>query len=188
MRRIPIALLLVVAAVTASCAGRTPDLNAVTTSSGDVTDGTATSTLAPDEPTTSALSLVIPPELADFEYRPLTIVDGQITYVLTVAVADSADRRIKGLMNISDLGDLDGMIFIWPQSTTETFWMKDTLLPLDIAFFDGDGNWVDNFSMEPCAEATCEDYSATGPYAYAIEVPATGFSELTPAAKLILEP
>ena len=129
------------------------------------------------------------PELLEgFGTQALTIEDGEITYVLTVAVADSVAERRQGLMNVADLGDLDGMLFVWDEPTTGTFWMKDTPLPLDIAFFDGDGAWVDNFAMTPCTTEDCPNYSAQGPYRYAIEVPETGFAALTADATLNLNP
>ena len=53
-------------------------------------------------------------------------------------------------MDVSDLRDLDGMLFEFEQDTTVGFWMKGTLLTLDIAFFDTGGGLVDHFTMEPC--------------------------------------
>ena len=87
-------------------------------------------------------------------------------------------------MGVVDLGDLDGMLFIWPAPTTSTFWMKDTLIPLDIAFFTSEGTWVNNFTMQPCIDTDCPNYSAEGTYTYAVEVPDAGFAALTPSAML----
>jgi uncharacterized membrane protein (UPF0127 family) len=131
---------------------------------------------------------IVPELLQGLGTQALTIEDGEITYVLTVAVADTTTERRDGLMNVVDLGDLDGMLFVWDETTTATFWMEDTPLPLDIAFFAGDGAWVDNFTMPLCTTEDCPNYSAQGPYRYAIEVLETGFAALTPAARLNLNP
>lgn len=168
----------------AACSGQVPKLTATPDTTAAVQPSLTTTTVV-----TTTEALVIPPELAGFDVRPLSIQDGELTYLLTVAVADSAAERAQGLMGLADLGDLDGMLFVWPDLTSSTFWMKDTLLPLDIAFFAPDGSWVDNFTMAPCAAGDeCENYSAASPYIYAIEVPDAGFATLTPAAQLVLDP
>jgi uncharacterized membrane protein (UPF0127 family) len=90
-----------------------------------------------------------------------------------VAVASTPETRSRGLRGVTDLGDLDGMIFVWGGETvTSSFTMADTLIPLDISFFDTEGLFVDGFTMTPCKTSTCPSYAAAGPYAYAIEVPA----------------
>ena len=90
-------------------------------------------------------------------------------------------------MGVTDLADLDGMLFVWPELTTSSFWMKDTLIPLDIAFFGADRRWVNNLTMPTCLDSECPDYFAGGEYLYAVEVPATGFAALTAAAVLNLD-
>jgi uncharacterized membrane protein (UPF0127 family) len=91
---------------------------------------------------------------------------------LLVAVADTPPLRQVGLMNVADLGDLDGMLFVFEADSSGGFWMKDTLIPLDIAFFEADGSFVDGFLMEPCTTTDCPTYRPSGPYRYALEVPA----------------
>jgi hypothetical protein len=92
-----------------------------------------------------------------------------------VAVADDAAERARGLMEVEDLGPLRGMLFVFPEDTTAGFWMKDTPLPLDIAFFAADGSLVAWLSMAPCPGDPCATYRAPRPYRYALEVPAGGF-------------
>lgn len=179
--------LVVITLIASACAGQVPELERTTTTTvapaPTSTEGPITTTTQPviTEPP------VVPAELADFGVMPLSIQDGELTYLLTVAVADSAAERAQGLMGLVDLGDLDGMLFIWPDLTDGTFWMKDTLIPLDIAFFGPSGSWVNNFTMQPCLDDECESYSAGGPYLYAIEVPDAGFAALTSAAQLNLD-
>lgn len=91
---------------------------------------------------------------------------------LVVAVADTAALRRQGLMHVEDLLDLDGMLFVFDDDNTGGFWMKHTLLSLDIAFFDADGAVVDRFVMDPCTADPCPTYSAAGPYRYALEMAA----------------
>jgi uncharacterized membrane protein (UPF0127 family) len=189
MRRttsIALGMLLLVAA----CSAQVPDLGAAGTA--DITETPSTTTGADGVTTSAAAStttipLVIPSQLEGFATRSISIIDDDITYVLTVAVADTDAKRQQGLMNVADLGDLDGMLFLWQEPTTTSFWMKDTLLPLDIAFFDEAHALVDNFTMPPCQEATCPSYPAAGAYLNAVEVPESGFAALTAAARLILE-
>jgi len=100
------------------------------------------------------------------------IVGGQ---AWNVAVADDAGERSQGLMGVEDLGDLDGMLFVYATDTDTSFWMKNTLIPLDVAFFDAAGGLVDLVHMEPCAGDPCSIYRAAGLYRYALEVPAGGF-------------
>ena len=54
-------------------------------------------------------------------------------------LADTAELRRRGLMFVAGLGDADGMVFAYPEPRTGTFWMKNTILPLSIAYFDADG-------------------------------------------------
>ena len=104
-----------------------------------------------------------------------------------VAVASTAETRSRGLRGVTDLGDLDGMIFVWGGETvTSTFTMAGTLIDLDISFFDADGRFVDGFTMTPCATSSCPSYAAAGPFAYAIEVPAGSRPAPGPGSVLLL--
>ena len=95
-----------------------------------------------------------------------------------VALADDDDERARGLMGVVDLGGLRGMLFAFPADSNAAFWMKDTLLALDIAFFAADGALVDRFEMSPCPADPCPVYPPAGPYRYALEVPTGGFAEV----------
>jgi uncharacterized membrane protein (UPF0127 family) len=56
--------------------------------------------------------------------------------------------------------------------------MKDTLIPLSIAFFGADGGFVSDADMVPCPPGTaCPTYGAAGEYTTAVEVPAGGLPE-----------
>jgi hypothetical protein len=105
---------------------------------------------------------------------------------LRVAVADTPAARAQGLMGITDLGGLDGMLFVFDSDTESGFWMKDTPMPLDIAFFDADGRLVDRFSMQPCTADSCRHYHPGGSYRYAVEAPLGELSFVGGQARLTL--
>ena len=94
-------------------------------------------------------------------------------------LAQTDEQRSRGLMNRMDLGGYDGMLFVFAEDTRGTFWMKDTPLPLSIAWFDSSGRFVSATDMEPCiGKPDCPLYSATGAYRYALEVPKGGLEPL----------
>jgi uncharacterized membrane protein (UPF0127 family) len=95
---------------------------------------------------------------------------------LTVEVADDDDERARGLMGRTSLADDAGMVFVWTEPTTGTFWMKDTLIPLSIAFWDEDGTIVAIHEMAPCKGDPCPTYEAPVPYVAAAEAPAGWFA------------
>ena len=136
-----------------------------TPTTGPVGETTAPTTSSPTTVIPSVDDIAVPPTL---EGLPLAVirVSGE---ALVVAVADNGGARRQGLMNVEDLVDLDGMLFTWPDDTDGGFWMKDTLLPLDIAVFTADGSLVDTFPMEPCTESPCPTYFPAGAYRYALE-------------------
>ena len=68
-----------------------------------------------------------------------------------------------------------GMIFLYFEPTEGGFWMKNTLIPLSIAFFDRDGEIVDILDMEPCRADPCRSYFPDSPYFGALEVNAGAF-------------
>lgn len=87
-------------------------------------------------------------------------------------LAATEQQQERGLMGRTDIGGYDGMIFQFAADTTVAFYMKDTPLPLSIAWFDRDGGFVSTTDMPPCIDRpTCPTYSATRPYRYALEVP-----------------
>jgi uncharacterized membrane protein (UPF0127 family) len=85
---------------------------------------------------------------------------------LLVEVANTVSERETGLMNRACLGTGSGMLFVFPSDTNAAFWMKDTLIPLSIAFVRADGTIVHMEDMRPQTET---NHYSTGPYRYAIE-------------------
>lgn len=99
-----------------------------------------------------------------------------------VWLADDAVERSRGLMEVTDpgLGGADGMAFVWPTDTTGSFFMRNTRIPLSIVFVDADGRVVSGTDMDPCPDEVenCPLYPATGPYRWALEVPAGALADL----------
>ncbi|NNL27863.1 MAG: DUF192 domain-containing protein [Acidimicrobiia bacterium] len=104
-----------------------------------------------------------------------------------VAVAADPEPRAQGLMGVADLGDLDGMLFEFSEESELSFWMKDTLIDLDIAFFDEEASLVSVQTMTPCTSDPCPIYRSGGPARYAVEVPAGLFGTLPSDASLTVE-
>jgi uncharacterized membrane protein (UPF0127 family) len=93
---------------------------------------------------------------------------------LAVEIADTQDARSRGLMWRSSLPPDTGMVFLWDAPSTTTFWMKDTRIPLSIAFWGQDGSIVTIRDMTPCTTEPCPTYAADAPFVGAAEA-ATGW-------------
>jgi len=91
-------------------------------------------------------------------------------------IADSQEERQLGLMNRESLGENNGMLFIFETEQALSFWMKNTLIPLDIIFINEEKEIVDIQTMIPCESDTCPLYNSKEPALYALEVN-SGFSE-----------
>jgi uncharacterized membrane protein (UPF0127 family) len=87
-----------------------------------------------------------------------------------VEVADTQAERARGLMGRRELQDDAGMVFVFPTDSTSAFWMKDTLIPLSIAFYDERGTIVRILDMEPCTRDPCVLYDPEASYRGALEV------------------
>ena len=161
---------LVLLAACADSGGESSTPTTTSTTLGPISAAPAPPTTATAPPTTTAAPTEprVPDQLAGLEPTVVTLDDQS----LLVAVADTSALRRSGLMFVEDLGDLDGMLFVFDADTNGGFWMKNTLLPLDIAFFDVDGGFVDGFVMEPCTADPCPTYVPSGSYRYALETAA----------------
>lgn len=103
----------------------------------------------------------------------ITDASGKTCEVCLLAAIDEPQRE-RGLMEVTDtdLGGYDGMIFLYPELSSRSFWMRNTPMPLSIAYFDADGELVSTADMAPCADRDdCPRYRAAAPFAYALEVP-----------------
>ncbi len=92
---------------------------------------------------------------------------------IQVEVAKTPEERAKGLMYRKHLGKDDGMLFIFETEDFHGFWMKDTFLPLSIAFIDKAGSIVRITDMKPL---TLESHPPPKPILYALEMNKGWFS------------
>ncbi|HEY7197975.1 MAG TPA: DUF192 domain-containing protein [Gaiellaceae bacterium] len=100
----------------------------------------------------------------------VSLVSGDRTTTVAVEVADDAGERSRGLSNRDSLEADAGMLFLFPGASTATFWMKDTRIPLSIAFFDRGGRILAVRDMTPCPAEPCRTYRSPSPYVGALEV------------------
>src|ERR687890_2297882 len=96
---------------------------------------------------------------------------------MTVRLEVAADpaARARGLMGRTEVPEGTGMVFLYPRDVAEAYWMKNTLVPLSIAFVAADGRVVSVAEMTPCTADPCPSYPPAGPYRYAVELPAGAF-------------
>lgn len=98
--------------------------------------------------------------------------------VVRVEIADEPAEREKGLMHRERLGEDRGMLFLFPAPQRSGFWMKNTLIPLSIAYMiresgtpaSGTYRVVDILDMEPCRADPCPVYTPSADYDAALEV------------------
>lgn len=99
------------------------------------------------------------------EVRTEKIRIGDVT--VTAEIADSDDLRARGLMNRDSLPENHGMLFVYGTAQVRSFWMRNTRIPLDIAFIDAGGVIINIERMEPQSD---QNYYSQGPMMYALEM------------------
>lgn len=105
-----------------------------------------------------------------FPKGKIVITDGEKSLKLDVEIANTPALRSIGLMYRKSIPDDFGMLFVFEEDTCSGFWMKNTYVPLEIAFIDKNGVIFSIQEMEPCKEEPCKIYYAPGPFRYALEV------------------
>jgi uncharacterized membrane protein (UPF0127 family) len=88
-----------------------------------------------------------------FPHADAVIATGNRSVELRVEVASTDAQRAQGLMNRRRLAPKAGMVFLFAQPTRTQFWMKETLIPLSIAFYDRSGRILRILDMAPCRAA-----------------------------------
>jgi uncharacterized protein len=94
-----------------------------------------------------------------------------------VEIAETPEAKARGLMGRTSLAESAGMVFLEDEPAVSGFWMKDTLIPLSIAFWDEDGRIFRILDMEPCLEDSCPTYDPRGAWVGAVEVNQGFFEE-----------
>ena len=88
-------------------------------------------------------------------------------YAISAEIADRFDTRQHGLMGRTQMAAHEGMLFVFDQPARQCMWMKNTLLPLSVAFLDLDGRIVNIEDMEP---QTLDSHCSRVPVRYALEM------------------
>jgi len=89
-------------------------------------------------------------------------------YSFQLELAHTPKTRAKGLMHRQHLAENGGMLFIWPETATRLFWMKNTPVSLDILFFDQTGRLV---YLHPSAMPySLQTISSLQPVKYVVEI------------------
>lgn len=108
------------------------------------------------------------------------IVESELVYLedlgVNVEVADDDYERMKGLMFREELCSECGMLFVFEDANLRNFWMKNTLIPLDMIFLDSEGTIVNIETAVPCESDPCPKYSSEFAAQYVVEVNA-GYCE-----------
>ena len=104
------------------------------------------------------------PLLADVTFKTSRVVVAG--HPLKVELAVEEPQRLQGLMYRKSMAKEDGMLFIFDEPGYHSIWMKNTLIPLSVAFVDKDGVILNIVDMEP---QTLDSHMAAGPAVYAIE-------------------
>ena len=119
----------------------------------------------------------------------LGLIDGDIASLrignrrINVEIASTPQGRERGLMQRDYLCEDCGMLFIFDKASKYSFWMKDTLLPLIIAFIAADGSVINIEEMQP---NTTNTHAAQGEALYALEMNRGWFAKnsIAPASKM----
>jgi uncharacterized protein len=89
----------------------------------------------------------------------------------TIEIADDDASRAHGLMDRTHMDADHGMLFTFDNDMMRSFWMKNTKIPLDMLFFDGDMKLVSvQHDVPPCLSDPCRPYSSGAPARYVLEL------------------
>ena len=92
-------------------------------------------------------------------------------HAFTVEIATTPAEQEHGLMDRTSMPAEHGMLFVFPDSQPRTFWMKNTLIPLYILFFDADRHLVTiQADAQPCKADPCQLYPSNESARYVLEL------------------
>ena len=104
-------------------------------------------------------------------------------HLIRAEVADSMGTRMQGLMHRKSMPQGAGMVFVFDETAAHCMWMKNTLIPLSVAFIDEAGAIVNIADMQPHSE---QSHCAARPARYALEMNKGWFAQrgIKPGARL----
>ncbi len=116
--------------------------------------------------------VLVPPQNTTYEANATFVLpSGNLTF--NCELADTTEERQEGLMNRESLDNDTGMLFVFESPITVSFWMKDTLIPLDIIFINATGYVVNIEEADPepgINDALLTRYPSNGPVLYVLEI------------------
>ena len=115
----------------------------------------------------AALLLALPALAQDGPQKLPAIKLNAGMHIIQAEVAQSPGQRSIGLMNRPSMGANEGMLFVFEEPAQQCFWMKNTLLPLSIAFLAEDGTVVNIEDMKP---ETLDSHCSRKEVRYALEM------------------
>ena len=118
----------------------------------------------------AVLLVAAEPALAQMPVMPLSAG----VYLIRAEVAFTFENRSQGLMFRESLGPNEGMLFVFPQVEKHCMWMKNTLIPLSVAFLDDKGGIVSISEMQPQTETS---HCASAPAQFALEMTRGWFAQ-----------
>ena len=104
-------------------------------------------------------------------------------HAIRAEVADNMEARMQGLMYRKTMPQGSGMVFVFDENAAHCMWMKNTLIPLSVAFIDQAGEIINIADMQPHSE---QSHCAARPARYALEMNKGWFTQrgIKPGAKL----
>ncbi|MEK7436828.1 MAG: DUF192 domain-containing protein [Pseudomonadota bacterium] len=114
----------------------------------------------------AGLTFCLVPALAQQPPLPTATLNAGI-HVIQAEVADTSATRSQGLMRRKSMAQGAGMLFLFDELATHCMWMKNTLIPLSVAFIDARGQVVNIADMQPLDETS---HCASRPARYALEM------------------
>jgi uncharacterized membrane protein (UPF0127 family) len=142
----------------------------VATTPGNPASGSPVPGSPSASPAGSALPAITAPTVAaqDLETTEITFDNGEDEVGLTVQIADESHERSVGLMWVEEMPEDEGMVFSWGSEIPElAFYMRNTYIPLSIAFVNSAGTIVHIEDMQPLTE---DLHRSGAPAMYAVEV------------------
>ena len=123
----------------------------------------------------SILALLLAAAPVWAQQPPLATVElGAGMHLIRAEVADNFSSRMQGLMRRASLPPNGGMLFVFDEDGTHCMWMKNTVIPLSVAFLDGRGAIINIADMQPHSE---QSHCAALPARYALEMTQGWFAQ-----------
>jgi uncharacterized membrane protein (UPF0127 family) len=108
-----------------------------------------------------------------FKNKTIVLINGKLKKTLKVEVASTQQEHMQGLMNRKKLSENQGMLFVFAEERVREFWMKNTLIDLDIAYFNKERKIIDIQQMQAqtsVVQTHFPTYPSKLPAQYALEM------------------